>query len=880
MEKLSSNEIRKRFLDFFRSKGHTVLPSFPLVPQKDKSLLLVNSGMAPLKSYFAGLEEPPNVRMATSQKCIRTGDIEIVGETARHATFFEMLGNFSFGDYFKEKSIVWGWEFVIEHLNLPVDKLWITIYLEDDEAFEIWNKKIGVPEDRIIRLGKADNFWEIGVGPSGPCTELYFDRGKEYGCGHKDCKPGCECDRHVEFWNHVFSQFHRDEDGNYTPLPNPNIDTGMGLERMACIMQGVDSIFEIDIIKPILDSVCEITNTEYKKDSETDMSIRIITDHVRSISFMIGDGILPSNEGRGYILRRLLRRAARHGKLLGVHEAFLYKLVHKVCENYKEIYNELTEKRSYIEKVVQVEEERFMETIDQGMDILNDYIEELLNTNEKILSGANAFRLYDTYGFPLDLTKEILEEKGLDLNEEGFEREMEKQRKRAREARAGMETEGWEDDVFSKLDKDICTDFEGYSKLESEGEIIAIVDEGNITDSGGVGDEVVIVLDKTVFYGESGGQVGDVGILFNETAKARVLDTKEGPRDQVHHIVKIDEGKFNTGDIVRTRIDSSLRRNTARNHTATHILHRALKQVLGEHVQQAGSLVAPERLRFDFTHFEGVTDEQITAIEETANEQILNGLDVIAFETSMDEAEDMGAEALFGEKYGEQVRIVKIGDYSTELCGGTHVNNSSEIGMLIILGEGGVAAGVRRIEAITGPEAYKYMQNNRQTIKQIADTLNVQAQNAIQRVSDLVDETREKDKEIDRLKGQLASGFTDELLDNVQSINGVDTIIQSIDGHDMDDLRKVGDVLKQKLGSGVVILASNDNNRVYFTAMATEDALAEGIHCGNLIREAAKVTGGGGGGRPDMAQAGGKNPNKIEDALSVAKEILYKQLGN
>ncbi|HZJ76806.1 MAG TPA: alanine--tRNA ligase [Oscillospiraceae bacterium] len=878
MKKLSSDEIRERFLNFFKTKGHTVLPSFPLVPQKDKSLLLINSGMAPLKSYFAGLEKPPNVRMATSQKCIRTGDIENVGKTARHATFFEMLGNFSFGDYFKEESIEWGWEFVVEHLNLPVDKLWVSIYLEDDEAFEIWNKKIGLPEKRIIRLGKADNFWEIGVGPSGPCSELYFDRGKEYGCGQEDCRPGCECDRYIEFWNHVFSQFHRDEDGNYTPLPNPNIDTGMGLERMACIMQGVESIFDIDIIKPILNSVCKITNVKYKKDVKTDMSIRIITDHIRSISFMIGDGILPSNEGRGYILRRLLRRAARHGKLLGVQEAFLYKLVNKVCENYEGIYSELAEKKGYIEKVVQVEEKRFMETIDQGMDILNGYIEELLDADKRVLSGLNAFRLYDTYGFPLDLTKEILEERGLQLNEKSFEIEMEKQRQRARDARIRTDVEGWEEDVFSKLDENIYTDFKGYSKLELEGKIIAIINKGITVDKGNVGDKVIVILDKTVFYGESGGQIGDNGILYNETARATVVDAQEGPHNQIHHIVKIEEGELYVGDTVKAQVDFSLRNSTARNHTATHILHKALKQVLGDHVQQAGSLVAPERLRFDFTHFEGLTNAQVLTIEKTVNEQILKGLDVTAFETSMDDAENMGAEALFGEKYGDLVRVVKIGDYSMELCGGTHVNNSGEIGMLIILSESGVAAGVRRIEAVTGIEACRYVQENRQTMMQIADKLKAQLQNLPQRVDELTDEIKEKDREINKLKTRLASSSTDDLLSQVQSVDGVNIIIQSIDNQEMNDLRKIGDALKEKLESGVIILASDKNGKVNFIATATKDVLAKGVHCGNLIKEAAKVTGGGGGGKPEMAQAGGKNPDKIGDALSIAKEILEKQL--
>ena len=878
MKKLSSNEIRRQFLDFFKSKDHMILHSFPLVPQKDKSLLLINSGMAPLKSYFAGLEKPPSIRIATSQKCIRTGDIENIGKTARHATFFEMLGNFSFGDYFKKESIEWGWELVVEHLNLPVDKLWITIYLEDDEAFEIWNKVIGLPEERIIRLGKADNFWEIGTGPSGPCSELYFDRGEEYGCGDENCKPGCECDRYIEFWNHVFTQFDRDEAGNYTPLPNPNIDTGMGLERIACIVQGVESIFDIDIIKPILDDVCEITGTKYRKDEKTDMSIRIITDHIRSISFMIGDGILPSNEGRGYILRRLLRRAARHGKLLGVHEAFLYRLVDRVSENYGEAYNELVEKQDYIKKIIRVEEERFMETIDQGMDILNGYIEELLDADKKVLSGPDAFRLYDTYGFPVDLTGEILEEKGFRLDEQGFETEMEKQRQRARKARTGTDVEGWEEDIFSKLDKDIYTDFKGYSDLEHEGEVIAIVNKGNIVDKGNIGDEVIVILDKTVFYGESGGQVGDVGILCNETMRGSVMDTKKGPHDQIHHIVKIEEGELHTGDTVKARVDSNLRKDTARNHTATHILHKALKQVLGEHVQQAGSLVTPERLRFDFTHFEGLTAEQIKEVENIANERILDDLDVCAFETSMDEAKDMGAEALFGEKYGDVVRVVKVGDYSTELCGGTHVDNSGEIGMLIILSEGGVAAGVRRIEAITGIEAYRHVQKNQQVIAQITDTLKTQPQNVVQRLDELIQEIKEKDRELNKLKSRLASSSTDDLLDQMQSISGVNTVIQSVDNQEMDDLRKIGDVLREKINSGVIVLASDKGGKVNFIATATKDVLGKGIHCGNLIKEVAKITGGGGGGRPDMAQAGGKNPDKIGDALSLAKEILKKQL--
>lgn len=878
MKKLSLNEIRKKFLDFFESKDHLVVPSFPLVPLKDKSLLLVNSGMAPLKPYFSGLEEPPRKRMASSQKCIRTGDIENVGKTARHATFFEMLGNFSFGDYFKKESIEWGWEFVTEHLNLPVDRLWATIYLEDDEAFEIWNKQIGLPKERIVRLGKEDNFWEIGLGPSGPCSEIYFDRGPAFACGLEDCKPGCECDRYVEFWNHVFTQFDKDEEGNYNPLPNPNIDTGMGLERMACIMQDVESIFDIDAVKPILDQVCKITNAQYKKDEKVDVSIRIITDHLRSISFMIGDGILPSNEGRGYVLRRLLRRAARHGKILGVHEAFLYELVDKVSENYGQAYKELVDKKDYIKRIIKVEEERFMETIDQGMDILNSYIEELINKGQTVLSGIRAFTLYDTYGFPVDITKDVLGEKGLSLDETSFETEMEKQRQRARQARVGTDTEGWEEDIFAGLEADIHTDFKGYDNLQLEGRVVAIANKDELVEEGKKEDELIVILDETVFYSEGGGQVGDIGALYNDNTRARVIDTKKGPHDQIHHIVKVEEGSLQIGDTVKAEVNPATRINTARNHTATHILHKALKEVVGDHVQQAGSLVAPDRLRFDFTHFEALTPEQVSEIEELVNQQILSGLNISTFETSIEEATSMGAEALFGEKYGDVVRVVQVGDYSTELCGGTHVENSGQIGMLLIVSEGGVAAGVRRIEAITGVEAYKYVQKNQETIGRIADTLKTQPQNIVNRIDELVHEIREKDREINKLKSQLASGSTDDLLKEVETIKDVKAIIQSIDNQSMDDLRKIGDVLKEKLGSGVVVLASSQDGRVNFIATATKDLVSKGVHCGNLIKETAKVAGGGGGGRPNMAQAGGKDPDKIGDALVIAKETLESQL--
>ncbi|MDU5020635.1 MAG: alanine--tRNA ligase, partial [Clostridiales bacterium] len=609
MQKMGLNEIRSKFLNFFESKGHLVQPSYSLVPHNDKSLLLINAGMAPLKNYFSGTEIPPSKRMTTCQKCVRTGDIENVGVTARHATLFEMLGNFSFGDYFKEETLKWGWEFVTEHLNIPQDKIWVSVYLEDDEAFEIWEKEIGIPKERIVRLGKEDNFWEIGTGACGPCSEIHFDRGEEYGCDNPDCKPGCDCDRYLEFWNHVFSQFNKDEEGNYNPLENKNIDTGMGLERIACIMQGVNTIFDVDTIKHILNAVEKMTNSNYGKEYKVDKSIRIITDHIRSVSFLVADGVLPSNEGRGYVLRRLLRRAARNGKLLGMKEPFLYKLVDEVIAVSGEAYPELVEKAEYIKKVIRIEEEKFNETIDKGSEILASYIEELKANNEKTLSGENSFRLYDTYGFPVDLTKEILEEEHLEIDEEGFQAEMEKQRQTARDARGNMDSEAWKEDAIAKLDKDIVTDFEGYETLSIESTVKGIAKENELVKSASIGDEVIIVLDKTAFYAEGGGQVGDKGLLVNknEDVVVEVIDTKKGPNHTIKHICVVKSGMINVGDVVYTKVDKEVRLASARNHSATHILHKVLKEVLGEHVNQAGSLVTPERLRFDVTHFEAIS---------------------------------------------------------------------------------------------------------------------------------------------------------------------------------------------------------------------------------------------------------------------------------
>ncbi|KXG74042.1 alanine--tRNA ligase [Thermotalea metallivorans] len=878
MDKMSLNEIRSKFLSFFEEKDHFVRPSFSLVPQNDKSLLLINSGMAPLKPYFMGIDTPPKKRMATCQKCIRTGDIDNVGKTARHATFFEMLGNFSFGDYFKNESIQWGWEFVTEHLKLPVERLWVSVYENDDEAFEIWNKRVGIPAERIVRLGKADNFWEIGLGPCGPCSEIYFDRGEKYGCGSQNCKPGCDCDRYVEFWNHVFTQFDKDEEGNYHPLPNPNIDTGMGLERVACIMQGVDSIFEIDTIRYILDGVVEISGQPYGKDPKKDISTRIITDHIRSVTFMVSDGIMPSNEGRGYVLRRLLRRAARHGKLLGIKELFLNKLVDRVIQVSGGAYPELVEKREYINKVIAIEEERFQETIDQGSDILKNYIEELKESNQKILSGERAFRLYDTYGFPLELTKEILEEEKISVDEEAFKIEMEKQRERARSARQDHEGEGWKDDIYSRLANEIRSQFKGYHSFDLSSKVLAIVKGDDIVDGAKEGDHITVILDETPFYPEGGGQIGDKGVLYNEACKVKVLDVKKGHNDRILHICNVLEGIIAVGASVRGVIDQAARMNTARNHTATHLLHKALKDIVGQHVEQAGSLVTPDRLRFDFSHFQPLTDEEIAKVEEAVNMKILESLDVEAAEMTIDEAKKKGATALFGEKYGDMVRVISIGDYSMELCGGTHVKNASQIGLFKILSESGVAAGVRRIEAVTGIKAYEYIREKELKLVEIASILKINPKEVVAKVENLVHELKTVQKEAESLKNKLASGAINEILETATSVKGIKVVAYRLSGVDMDSLRNLGDKLKDKLGSGLVVLGADYHEKVNFLAMATQDVVEKGIHAGSIIKEIAKIAGGGGGGRPNMAQAGGKDIAKINEALQEVMALVEKQV--
>ena len=878
MQKLGTNEIRKRFLDFFESKGHYVGKSSSLIPNNDKSLLLINSGMAPLKNYFSGVEVPPSKRMSTCQKCIRTGDIENVGKTARHGTFFEMMGNFSFGDYFKPEAITWAWEFIREHLEIPEDRLWVTVYLDDDQAHDFWAKEIGVPENRIVRLGKEDNFWEIGLGPCGPCTEIYFDRGEKYGCDSPDCKPGCDCDRYLEFWNLVFTQFDRQEDGSYPELENKNIDTGMGLERMACIMQDVDNIFEIDTIKYIIQGIEELANIKYGEDAKKDVSVRIITDHMRAMSFLIADGVLPSNEGRGYVLRRLLRRAARHGKLLGIKEDFLYKLYDRVKEVSGDAYPELVEKENYVKKVIKIEEEKFNETLDQGVEILNSYIEELKKNNEKVLSGANAFKLYDTYGFPMDLTEEILEEQGFEIDEEGFHAEMEAQRQRARADRGAMEDESWKEDPLSSLDESIASTLDGYENLNVCGRVTAIVKEDEIVSTINEGEKAIIVLDETSFYAEGGGQAGDVGTLENEDAIFEVVDTKKGANNTIKHIGFVKKGKISVEDKLESKVNKEIRMASARNHTATHLLHEALKQVLGDHVNQAGSLVTPERLRFDVTHFEPISKEELKVIEEKVNEAILNSLDIKWEIMNIKEAKEKGAMALFGEKYGNEVRVVSMGDYSVELCGGTHLNNTSQVGLFKILSEGGVAAGIRRIEAITGKAVYEYLTQKDNMINEVCVALKTKEDNLVQRANHLVEENKSLAKELHETKTKLNLQSVDALLDAKVEVNGVNLLCAKFENIDMNTLKETADTLRDKVGSGVVVLSNVAEGKVNFVVTATQDAIEKGIHSGNIVREVAKIANGKGGGRPNMAQAGATDVSKVDEALSYASEVIKSQV--
>ena len=769
-----------------------------------------------------------------------------------------MLGNFSFGDYFKRESIRWGWEFVTEHLNIPEDKIWVTVYEEDDDSYDLWAKEMGFPEERLVRLGKDDNFWEIGIGPCGPCSEIHYDRGPEYGCDNPDCKPGCDCDRYLEFWNHVFTQFDRDENGNYGQLENKNIDTGMGLERIACIMQDVDNIFEVDTIRQIISAIEKVANVEYGKDAKKDVSIRIITDHIRAVSFLVADGVLPSNEGRGYVLRRLLRRAARHGKLLGIKENFLYNLFDEVKKVSGGAYPELVEKESYIKKVIRIEEEKFNETIDQGSEILSAYIADLKKNGETTLSGENAFKLYDTYGFPIDLTKEILEEENLLIDEEAFNEEMNKQRERARSARGNMDGESWKEDPLSKLDSSVASEFDGYKELENEGVVKAIVVDNEVVESAEAGQNVVIVLDKTTFYPEGGGQAGDTGLLIShaEDIVIEVTDTRKGANNTIKHIGFVKSGKVNTNEILKTLVNKEVRMASARNHSATHVLHKVLKEVLGDHVNQAGSLVTPERLRFDVTHFEAITKDEIKVIEDKVNEVILDSLDINCENMGINEAKEKGATALFGEKYGNEVRVVSMGDFSIELCGGTHLNNTSQIGMFKILSEGGVAAGVRRIEAITGKAVYEYLKQKETLINEVCASLKTKEDSLAQRVTSILEENKTLSKELHDIKTKMSLQSVDSVLDSKVDINGVSLVATKFEGMDMNTLKEVADNLRDKLASGVVVLANVADDKLNFVVTATSDVIAKGIHSGNIVREVAKVAGGKGGGRPNMAQAG------------------------
>ncbi len=880
MKKLGLNEIRERYLRFFESKEHLRLPSFPLVPQNDPSVLLINAGMTPLKPYFTGQETPPKKRMTTCQKCIRTPDIERVGKTARHATFFEMLGNFSFGDYFKKEAAKWAWEFITEDMEMPKDRLWVSIYEEDDEALGIWTKEVGVDANRIVRLGKADNFWEHGLGPCGPCSEVYFDRGEEAGCKSPDCAVGCDCDRFVEFWNLVFTQFDKDEKGNYNLLPKPNIDTGMGLERLAAIMQGVGSIFEVDTIRNIMEHVSKISGVEYGGDSKKDISLRVITDHIRSTVFMVSDGMLPSNEGRGYVLRRLLRRAARHGKLIGIDRTFLWELAGTVISESSDAYPELREKSDYIKKVIRIEEERFDETVDQGLVILNQYIEDIKRKGENVLSGELAFKLYDTYGFPIDLTREILGEQNIEIDEQGFGKEMENQRERARSARHEGDTSAWGGDIFSKLDKDISTIFVGYSELCAEAKVIAIAKEDESVRNASDVEMVSVILDITPFYGESGGQVGDIGTIKNENATIKVTDCKKLGEGKIIHICEVVSGIISVGDSVIASVDVERRKAIMRNHTSTHLLQKALKKVLGDHVNQSGSLVQQDKLRFDFTHFSPMTEEEVERVEREVNDKIMDSLEVEAMEKPINEAKIMGATALFGEKYGDVVRLIKVDDYSLELCGGCHLSNTSQAGLFKITSETGVAAGVRRIEALTGKSALEFYKNREQMLGEAAQVLKCGINDITKKAETIVSELKNTNKELEALRGKLAGGMVDDIIATSNIVNGVKVISSKIEGMNNDSLRELGDKLREKIGSGVIVLASGFEGKVSIVAMATKDAVSKGVHAGNIIKEVAKTTGGGGGGRPDMAQAGGKDATKIDEALAIVGDLVSRQIEN
>lgn len=869
MEWTSLNDLREKYLSFFESKGHLRLPSFSLVPNNDKSLLLINSGMAPMKKYFTGEVTPPRNRVTTCQKCIRTPDIENVGKTARHGTFFEMLGNFSFGDYFKKEATAWAWEFCTEVLELPVDKLWVTIYEDDDEAYDIWTKQNGVSPDRIVRLGKEDNFWEHGQGPCGPCSEIHFDRGEKYGCGKPDCGPGCECDRYVEFWNNVFSQFDNDGNGNYSELAQKNIDTGMGLERLACIMQNVDNIFEVDTVQNIMKKISEIAGVTYHDDEKKDISLRVITDHIRSSTFMISDGIIPSNNGRGYVLRRLIRRACRHGRLLGLNEPFLYKVCDTVIAENERAYPELKDKAELIKKVILSEEESFGKTIDAGLALLDEYIAK---TEGKVFSGEDAFKLNDTYGFPLDLTKDILEEKGFIVDEDKFNALLENQKRTARAARKDSDTDAWKSETI-KIDAK-TTDFVGYNEYDCTAQIVAVISDGEQKDMLGAGEEGIIVLDKTSFYAESGGQVGDSGVISSDNGVFIVADTAKNADKIYLHSGKVDRGVICVGDTVKASINAERRNMIKRNHTAAHLLQAALRQVLGNHVEQAGQLVNEKEVRFDFTHFNALSDDEILKVECLVNDFILKAETVESLEMPIEEAKKMGAMMLFGEKYGNIVRVVKAGDFSTEFCGGTHVSNSGQIGLFKIVSESSVAAGVRRITALTGTNILTAFAANENLIKLSASVLKTGINDVKEKIDSIVADNKTKDKEIQALNAELTKLKSADALSKPIDIDGLEVYIARLDGTTPDALRSMGDDIKSTNDNAVAVIAGINGEKASIVAVCGKNAVAKGVKAGDVVREVAKLAGGGGGGRPDSAMAGAKDLSKLDSALSSAINII------
>ena len=879
MKPYGVNELRRMFLDFFESKEHLKMKSFSLVPHNDNSLLLINSGMAPLKPYFTGQEIPPRRRVTTCQKCIRTGDLENVGKTARHGTFFEMLGNFSFGDYFKREAIAWSWEFLTRVVGLDESRLYPSIYENDEEAFEIWNKEIGIAPERIFRFGKEDNFWEHGSGPCGPCSEIYYDRGEKYGCGKPGCTVGCDCDRYMEIWNNVFTQFDNDGKGNYTELAQKNIDTGMGLERLASVVQDVDSIFDVDTVLALRTRVCEIAGVEYKKEYETDVSIRIITDHIRSATFMISDGIMPSNEGRGYVLRRIIRRAARQGRKLGIKDMFLANLAGTVIEGSRDGYPELEEKKEFIFNVLKQEESKFNKTIDQGLSILNEMAQKVEKDGGKQLGGADAFKLYDTFGFPLDLTKEILEEKGFTVDEEGFASCMQEQKDKARKARKVTNYMGADVTVYESIDPSITTEFVGYDKLTCDSKVTVLTTETELVDALTDGEIGTVIVEQTPFYATMGGQEGDIGVITTADGEFQVENTIKLLGGKVGHIGRMTKGMLKTGDTVTLSVDTTRRGNTCKNHSATHLLQKALREVLGNHVEQAGSYQDGERTRFDFSHSAAMTPQEIRKVEQIVNEKIAENLAVETKEMSIEEAKKSGAMALFGEKYGDTVRVVQMGEFSSELCGGTHVKSTGMIGSFKILSESGVAAGVRRIEAVTGSNVTAYYQKLEEELNAAAKTLKTNPSNLVERCEHLMAEMKALQSENESLKSKAAKEALGDVMDQVQEVKGVKLLAAKAADVDMNGLRELGDQLKEKLSDGVVVLLSEKEGKVNLIAMATEGAMAKGAHAGNLIKGIAAIVGGGGGGRPNMAQAGGKNPAGIEEAIAKTREILEGQLG-